>query len=828
MGNITLMKEESRDAWAFQPLENFFRDLRYAFRILLGSPGFTAVAIITLALGIGANTAMFSVVNRVLFQPLPYKDPERLLDLWRYNLKNGVPEDQISYPDFLDLTKQNGTVDEMAAYREDHGIVLAGRGEPERLRGLIASANLFDVLGATPALGRGFRPSEDQAGKEKVVVLSHQLWRHRFQSDPNIIGHSIALDGDLYRIVGIMPQGFQFPISAEPPELWVPISFDGGMTKERGGSIYNAIARLKAGVSVEQASARMNATYARLISEYPRNHIPGWRLRVVPELSDLVHDSRNALLVLFAAVGMVLLIACANVANLLLARGASRTNEIAVRAALGASRVRVACQLLIESLVLALLGGLLGLVAGYWAIRILAANGPRDIPRLASVSLDGHVFAFALLISLLTSGFFGLLPTLRISKVDLTESLGGRSEGMASNRSRSRMRDALIISEIALSLVTVLGAGLLLETLWHLERANPGFDAGHVLTFSVELPEGYSDSRRVRFYEDLLPRVRALPGVSSASAVFPLPFLSGIGITTVFDIEGRASDRARPTRADLASVEPGYFRAMRIPLIAGQSFGATANGQRAVAVINKEFVRRYFPNQNPIGQRIKPDAETRGTPAQMAEIVGVVNDTKSGSLRENPNPVVFVPHRQLPIESMDLVVRTLSDPRPLTSAVRAQVQAVDGNALLFSGRTLAQYVGVTLEQPRFNALLLVIFAALALVLTTVGVYGAVSYAVAQRVHEIGIRTALGATPRLVLKLVLGSGVRLILIGVLIGMAAAVGLTRLMSSMLFGVSANDPAIIGGVVFLLVGVALAACYLPARRALRVDPIVALRYQ
>ncbi len=582
-------------------------------------------------------------------------------------------------------------------------------------------------------------------------------------------------------------------------------------------------------MTVQQASVRMDAIYNRLLKQYPNTHTPGWHLRVVPELSDLVHDSRDALIVLFAAVGMVLLIACANVANLILARGAGRAREIAVRAALGAARMRVVCQLLTESLLLALSGGLLGLVAGYWTIRMLAADGPRDIPRLATVSLDGYVFAFALLVSLLTSALFGLLPTLRISKIDLSESLRQRNEGLGANRARSRMRDILIVAEIALSLVTVLGAGLLIETLWRLERTSPGFDPDHVLTFNLELPDGYTDSRRVQFYQDLLLRVRALPSVISASTVFPLPFISGIGITTVFEIQGKLPDRAAPIRADLASVAPGYFPTMHIRMLKGQDLEAVGGDpRRPVAVVNKEFARRYFPNQDPIGKRIKPDAETPGTPAQMSDIVGIVDDLKINSLREDPRPLVFVPLRQLPMGAMTVVVRTRADPRTLLASLRGQVQAIDGNALVFSGRTLSQYIGVTLGQPRFNALLLLAFASLALTLTVVGVYGAVSYSVNQRTHEIGIRTALGASPALVLKLVLGGGLRLILLGVAMGTIGALAVTRLMTSMLFGVSATDPVMIGAAGFLLTGIALLACYVPARRALRVDPVVALRYE
>ncbi len=808
-------------------MQTFWQDLKYGLRMLTKSPGFAAIVILTLALGIGANTAMFSVVNAVLFRPLPFKNPAQLVDVWRYNLKRGIPQDEMSYPDFLDLKAQNTVFDGVAAFRERHSIVFMGQEGPQRLHGTVASADLLNMLGVPPALGRTFLPGEDQLGAANVVMLGHEFWQTQFHADLRIVGRSIALEGGNYTVIGVMPRGFDFPISSEPVQVWLPVAADRKMAQQRGVAIYDVVARLKPGATAAQATSQVNAIYSRLAAQYPDNHTPGGAMRAVPALADLVHDSHDALLVLFAGVGVVLLIACVNVANLILARGGIRQREIAVRAALGGTRVRIVRQLFTENLLLASLGGGLGLACAYWTIQLLIGAAPPDIPRFAEAGLDTRVFLFALGASLLTSVLFGLVPAFRISKLELSEALKERGE--SATASRSRLRNVLIVSEVALSLVTVLGAGLLVQTLWRLERAQTGFDPRNVVTFNLDLPDGVADTQRVIFYQDLLPRLRALPGVTSASAIFPLPFMSGMGITTMFEIQGRPADNNTMPRADLAAIDRDYFRTMHIPIFRGQDLAEINVAQKKpVALINEAFARAYFPHEDPIGKRLKPDAETAHTPAQLAEIIGVVADAKTSSLREQAAPLVYVPMAQLPIGAMSVVMRTENDPRALMAVVRETVQSVDKNALIFSGRTLDQYIAVTLGQPRFNALLLGVFGGLALVLAMVGLYGAVSYAVSRRTHEIGIRMALGASPSLVLKLVLTGGLKLTLIGAAAGVAAALALSQVMTSLLFGVSATDPWTFLTVTILLMLVALAACYVPARRAMRVDPMIALRYE
>ncbi|MGC1086994.1 MAG: ABC transporter permease, partial [Candidatus Acidiferrum sp.] len=768
-------------------------------------------------------------VNAVLFRPLPFRDPGKLVDMWRTNLERGIPQEEMSNPDFLDVRSQSNVFDGMAAYREGHNVVSLGTSEPERVRGVIASTNLMDLLGASPAMGRTFRSDEDEPGKGNVAILSYEFWQTRFHSGSDVVGRQMVVDGASYAVVGVMPKGFLFPISAEPAEMWLTTAADGEMAKERGLSMYNVIGRMKKGVSVAQATVEMSGIYERIAKQYPNVHTPGWHLQAAFALSDLVRDSRDALLVLFATVGMVLLIACVNVANLILARGANRRREMALRTALGASRLRVVRQLLAESMVLAVLGGGLGIFMGYLAIQVLIRVGPRDIPRLTSVSIDGQVLVFALCVSMLTSLLFGLVPALRVSNLELGDALKERGEGGSAKTGKSRFRDGLIVAEVALSLLTVLGAGLLMETLWHLERTNPGFDPNHMLTFSVEMPDAFSDARRVQFLRAMLGRLRTLPGVDSASAVYPLPFLSGSGITTRFELEGSGHDENQWLRADIAAVDEEYFRAMRIRLVKGQDFAeAKAGPDHAVAIINEEFARRYFANENPIGRRLKPDVDTFHTAAQMAEIIGIVGDIKTHSLRAEASPLVYIPVTQLPINAMRVVVRSNDEAGQLMAAVREEVKTLDAGVLVFSGQTLEQEIGITLGQPRFNALLLGVFAGLALVLTVVGLYGAISYAVSQRTREIGIRMALGAAPSLVAKLVLGSGLRLALFGTVLGLAAAAGLARLMKTLLFGVSATDPFTFAAVAIVLMIVAAAACYMPARRAMRVDPMVALRHE
>jgi putative ABC transport system permease protein len=805
-----------------------WQDIRFGLRMLARNPGFTAVAVLSLALGIGANTAIFSVVEAVLLRPLPFKDPERLADVWVNNPSHGVLQGAISYPEFLDWKKQNTVFASMALYRETPGATLTGMGDPVRLHAAIVSPDFFDVLGVQPLMGRTFLPEEDLAGKAAVVILSQDLWRTQFQSDRDIVGKSAAISDKTYTIVGVMPRSFQFPILAEPIDLWLPLAtYDGSMPTQRGVHIYSTLARLRPGISFARATSQINAVENRLTLQYPDNHTPGDGANVSPLLPDMVSGSQDALLILFSAVAIVLLIACANVANLILARAVGRSREFAVRNALGAPRARLVQQLLTESMLLAVFAGAFGLLLGYWAIGALVSVGPRDIPRLAAVQIDGHVFVFTLAVSLVTSALFGLVPALRTSKMNPSVSLKQRFSAGA-GKNEHRLREALIVSEVALSLIMVMAAGLLLRTLSRLQSVDMGFDPSHVLTFETDLPSSYSDARTTAFYDQLLPRLRALPGAEQSSVVFPLPF-SGIGITTQFDIEGRPSDPASPTTADLAAAGLDYFRTMHISLLRGREFQQADGHQgKSVAIVNQAFANRYFRNEDPLGKRIKSDAQTQGTPSQMSTIIGVVADVKVENLREEPKPLVFVPIAQLPIGALSAVIRTRQSPGAMMSAVRERVHALEPDALVFRGKTLEQYLSVTLGQPRFSALLLTVFAALALLLAIIGLYGTVAYAVSQRTNEIGIRMALGARPGTALRLVLGRGLLLALTGCAIGLAGAILLTRLMNSLLFGVSATDPATFVGVAILMAGVAFVACYIPARRATRVDPMVALRYE
>ena len=824
LGNTTLIKEDVREMWGWASLDQLWQDVRYALHILGKNYGFTAVAVLSLALGIGANTAIFSVVDAVLFQPLPYSDPERLVDVWRQSAKKGTIKDTISYPDFLDLRGQNTVFTDMAAYRESHGTVVTDS-NPERINASVVPTNLFRLLGATPEMGRTFRA--DDEGKGQVAVLSHTLWQNHFHGDPGITGRSISLDGGSYTVIGVMPAGFEFPILAEPVQLWVPIAYDGEMARNRGSSVYQVIARLKPGAALAQAAAQMNTIADRLAQQYGADDQPGNRIRLVMHTSGLVGGAREALILLFAAVGMVLLIACINVANLILVGATHRSREIAIRTALGASRVRLVRQLLTENLILALLGSCFGLALGYWAIRLLVVIGPRDIPRLTGVTLDSTVLVFTLGLSVICTLLFGLVPSLRLSKTGLGESLTARARGATPGASAGRLRDVLVTSEIALSLVMVLAAGLLLQTLWHLKRVDPGFDPNHVLTFDLSLPD-YAGAKRIRLFEQLVSRIRTVPGVASATITFPLPF-SGDDIGTSFEIQGQQPSREGLPYAKLCTADADYFRTMHIPFLEGSGFPA-GNGMRAkpVAVINEAFAKRYFPGENPLGKRLRQGAESGGIAAEMSEIVGVVGDLRLFSLREEVKPIVIVPMAQFPINAMSVVVRSQADPRALLGEVRQVVQSIDRDALILRGKTLDQYLGSMLGQPQFIADLLGIFAGLALTLATVGLYGAIAYAVSQRTQEIGIRMAFGATPSTVLKLVLGHGLRLIAVGIASGLILALSLAHLIRTLLFGVSATDPATIVSVSALLSAVAVLACYIPARRALRVDPMVALRYE
>jgi putative ABC transport system permease protein len=829
-GNQTLLQEVSRDMWVVKSIETLFQDLRFGIRMLLKHKGFTVVATLTLALGVGANTAIFSLVNTVLLRPLPFQEADRLMMLGAVDARKNGGLSSISYPNFVDWRAQSGSFERLAAFRV-RNFTFTGSDEPARLNGVVASAELFTLLGVEPTLGRSFRTEEDNAGAS-VVIISHGLWRRRFNSDPQVIGRNITLDNRSHTVVGVAPAGFQFPIAAEPADLWTTIAYDATgddpMTAQRGLGYLRVIGRLKPGVNITQAQAEMDGIARRLERQYPDDNAH-WGPRLVPALEQLVGGVRRPLLILFGAVGCVLLIACANVANLLLARATARRREIALRAALGASRGRILRQMLTESALLALAGCVCGWLLALGCLETLLSLIPENIPRLQEIRLDGRVFGFTLMVSLLTGVIFGLAPALQGAKTELTETLkeGGRSGEGARGAS---VRSALMIAEVAIALVLMVGAGLLLNSFWRLLQVNPGFDPQQALTFRLSLPDSkYSPPQAVAFFEQLQARLQNLPGARGASVTFALPF-SKSGIVTSLDIEGRPVAPGDRPDIDCQIVLPEYFRTMGIRLIEGRDFNARDDlNARPVAIINETLARRFFPNEDPLGKRIRPDIAGGPEAPPIREIIGVVNDVRYRSLTADVPPEVYMPYPQLSVTTgMWIALRTDVDARGLISAARTEVRALDKELPVFEVKTLDQYVSGAVAPQRFSALLLSLFACLSLLLTAVGLYGVISYSVTQRTHEIGVRRALGAQTHDVLKLVLKQGMKLTLIGVLLGLGGALALTRLLQTLLFGVSVTDPLTFAVIVLLLIAVALLACWVPARRAAKVDPMTALRFE
>jgi len=810
----------------------FWQDIRYGIRMLLKAPSVSIVATIALALGIGANTAIFSVVNSVLLRPLPFASSDQLMMVWETDSTRGYSRGSASYPNFVDWREQNHAFGYMASYHTND-FIMTGRGEPARLQGGVVNADLFPLLGVTPVMGRGFRPDEDKPGESgRVVLLSQQLFQKRFNSDAKTVGQSMVLDGKNYTIVGVMPQAFQFPIQNEPVEFWTTVAVDREgkepMTDERGAHYMNVIARLKPGVSKEQAQAEMTAISTRLEQQYPDKDLHK-SSRVEPALEALVGDLRPALLILLGAVGCVLLIACANVANLLLARATMRHKEMAIRSALGASRMRVVRQLLTESVLLSLAGGTLGLVMAVWWSDLLVTLGKENIPRALQVGLDWRVLGFTLLVSVLTGIVFGLVPALHSSRTELTESLkeGGRSSGDGSRR--NRIRGVLVVSELAIAIVLLVGAGLLIQSLWRLQHVSPGFESQNLLTFVVGIPEvKYPTARQAQFYRDLTARIESLPGVRSATSVIPLP-LSGDLFSISFETEGRPVAKGNQPSADFFAINEGYFKTLGVRILKGRDFDARDDAKApGVIIVNQTFAEKFFPGENPIGKRIKPGISTDENKPAMREIVGVVADVRNRNLSSELRPGYFLPVAQIPFNQMTVIVRTTGDPHSLITAVQNEVHSLDREVPVFNIKTMDEHIAVTVAAPRFNTTLLAIFAVVALILTIVGLYGVMSYAVAQRTNEIGIRMALGARVIDVLMLVFKQGIILVLAGEAIGLAGAFALTRLIRGLLFGVTPTDLKTFIAVAGILAAVALLATLIPARRAAKVDPLVALRYE
>ena len=808
-------------------MDVFWKNLVYAVRMLLKKPSLTAVAIIAIGLGIGANTAIFSVVNTVLLQPLPYDQPKQLVMIATEQRNQALDgRGSFSVPDFLDV-KQSSTTLQYVATVQSTGTILTEAGDPERLLGAAVSSDYFSALGIKPVLGRVFTPDEDKQGAPSVVLISHGLWQRRYAGDPNIIGREIDLGGKT-TVIGVMPPGFQFPISDDKQDFWEPIFSAQFMTKDlleqRDNRFLPVFGRLKPGATVEQAKADLD-----LLSRQIESRSPGTNTNLIFNAvsmhEDVTRDYRPALLVMLGAVGLVLLIACANVANLLLARAVARQKEVAIRMALGASRRRIASQLLTESVLLSLAGGVVGLLLATWGTKLLIAFGPADVPRLRDVGLDRYVLFFTLGVSTLTGILFGLVPALHASKPDPGGMLKESGRGL-SNTGRNWMRSSLIVSEVALSLMLLAGAGLLINSFCRLLHTDAGFDPKGVLALDIPLSRTRytKPEQRSAAFQQLVEQMKTVPGVRDVSVVSNVP-LTDLDIQLSFNIEGHPPYKpGDPSVADYTVVGSDYFRTMNIAVLRGRVFTDqdTTNTQ-PVIIVSKAFTKRYFPNEDPIGKRIIFD-EPQKTPR---EIVGVVDDVRRKGLDVDVNPEMYVSYIQNPERRMNLVLRTEArDASRITPAARAQVKAFDPNQIIWRAQTLEQLLGTSVAPRKFNMLLVGIFAGVALLLAAVGLYGVMSYSVSWRTQEIGIRMALGANRADVLKLVVRQGMMMTLIGLVLGLAGAFALSRVLTGMLYGVSATDPLTFTGVSIVLLVVALLACLIPARRATHVDPIIALR--
>jgi len=820
MHGLDQRKEECRDMRRVRLIEDLWQDFRFGLRSLLKRPGFTAIALLALALGIGANTAIFSLVNAVILQPLPYRDPDRLISV--YGTRNRSTQGSVGPTDFLDYRSQNKTFEQFAASGSTMlPMNLTGSGEPERLNASIITGNYFDTFGVRPALGRGFSLENEKTGQDHVTVLSHAFWQTRFGGDPNIVNKTINLDGKAYEVLGVMPAEVVLP---QPAQLWVPINFDADPEmKMRNARFLRGIGRLKEGVTLDQAQTDTDLIAAQLEQQYPDSNT-GWSLRLIPLREILVGGSRTMLFILFGAVGFVLLIACANVANLLLVRAAARQKEIAMRTALGASRLRIIRQMITESLLLAIFGGALGALLAVAGVKLLVSLGEDNIPRTANVKIDATVLAFTLLISLATGLLFGLAPAIRTMKENLVDALKDGIRGGSEATVKNRTRSLLVVFESAIAVMLLIGAGLLIRSLVALQNVDPGFDPNNVLTLRVDLPrQKYNTPEKAsNFFEQLETRVAGLPGVEAVGLITDLP-LSGEARDMPYRVEGR------PATSDIAFVDfrrvnKNYFSAMRIPLRRGRNFSEQEVRQSDKAiVVSQAFVDSVFPNEEALGKRLIIWSGIRNEPY---EIIGIVGDTRYQSLQGEPSATMYVPTRELLF--VNLVIRTQGDPLSLVGGVRKEVNALDPDQPIAAIRPMTEWVAMSAAGARYRTTLLGLFALLAMILAATGIYGVMSYSVAQRTQEIGVRMALGARPLDVLKLVVRQGMMLALIGVIVGLAGALALTRVMSSLLFGVTERDPITFGVVAALLIVVAFIACFVPARRATKVDPLVALRYE
>lgn len=815
-------------------METFINDVRYGIRTLIKRPGFAAVAIVTLALGIGANTAIFSVVNATLLRPLPFRNPDRLVMVWGYLPQLAQQGDKFpcSAGNYLGLVKDTKSFEQLAAFRQwtwqqTHS------GEPEQLRGVRVSANFFEAVGVRPLLGQTFTPPQDEEGAGRVAIISYQLWQREFGADQNVLGKTLTLDGHTVSVVGVMPLGFDFPGGANmlpglqftnKTDLWVPLAMTADERKNQGSLNMALLGRMKEGVNLIQAQTELRAVQASL----PLGAI-GYTVNLVPLQNQMVGNIKPLLLVLLATVIVVLLIACANVGNLLLARASSRQKEMAVRSALGAGRWRIIRQLLTESILLSLVGGLLGFLIAIWGTPLLVSFIPEKIPRVHEVNVDLRVLGFAFLVSVITGLVFGLAPAVQASRVNLNDSLKEAARSVSGSLRQNRLRAFLIVSEVSLAVVLMIGAALLTKSFVRLLDVNPGFDPAHTLTMEISLPTAppskYADEeQQATFFRQLLEQLNRSPGVISAGAVLTLP-LTGAEESTNLFIEGRPKPpNNQLPESDYTIVTPGYFKALQIPLLKGRGFTDQDNkAATGVIVINEALARRYWPNEEPVGKRL-----TVGFEKAPREIIGVIGNVKQRALSAETRPEMYLPLLQRPSGVMTIVVRANGDPLSLAAIARSQAHSLDPSLPVTNMKTMDEIFSASVEQQRFSTLLVGLFGGLAVVLAAIGIYGVMGYMVTQRKHEIAVRIALGAKTNQVLKLVLKDGLMLASVGLGIGLVAAFALTRLMRSLLFEVKPTDVQTFAGVSIGLIAIALLACLVPARRAARVDPLVALRYE
>jgi putative ABC transport system permease protein len=822
LGGVEQVEERVREIRMGRFIETLWRDVRTGTRALVHSPVFTVVTVLSLALGIGANTAIFSVVNSLLLRPLPYPESDQIVHVWHTPPQQSFPgldKFSVSPANYLDWKAQSTAFEQMAVYT-DTGLSLSTGNDPLPLSGAVVSSDFFSVLRSNPIQGRTFTPEEERPGHDQVVVISHKLWQRAFGANPNIIGQTLTLNSRSFTVVGIMAPGFEFPREAE---LWVPLAWDDNERQTRSIHDYLVVARLKPNVSLEQARAEMTTISSRLEQQYPKENA-GWGAVVIPLRDDLVGDIRLALLVLFCAVGFVLLIACANVTNLMLARGANRQKELAVRIALGAGRARLVRQLLTESLLLAVTGGLLGLLLAVWGVRTLVQLG--TLPNSGDIGIDTWALGFTFLVSVAAGIVIGIVPALQFTRTSISDTLKQGTGRTGGSPIKQHTRKALVISEVALSLVLLIGAGLMIRSFWKLQNVDPGFDTSNTLTMSVALtwtryPEAH---QRIAFVDRTIEQIRAVPGVVSAGITTKVP-LTGGGSTQPFTVEGRpAAAIAEQPMAQTRYVSPDYFRAIGISLRQGRFFSDhDRDNTPPVVIISDAMARRFWPGENPIGKRLTPSFHAE---QGAREIVGVVGDVKAAGLDVDASAMMYMPYKQAPLPFMSFVVRTASTPESFIQPVSKAIYAIDKEQALTNVQTMEQVHRESLSGRRFNMTLLLTFAGVALMLAAVGVYGVMNYTVTLRRRELGIRMALGAEKTDVLRLVLGQGLTLTLIGVGAGLLSAYALTRLMTSLLYGVTATDYLTFGSVSAVLIAVGLAASYVPARRATKVNPTIALR--